>query len=72
MIAVDHASLQLEVRMAYRDKGDKEDDWKLLVQSNVTRKLECTIEEEKVKLNECRYESPVISRRALEMTITAM
>ncbi|PAV87709.1 hypothetical protein WR25_03748 [Diploscapter pachys] len=44
---VDHASLQLEVRMAYRDKGDKEDDWKLLVQSNVTRKLECTIEEEK-------------------------
>ncbi|EGT40824.1 hypothetical protein CAEBREN_32250 [Caenorhabditis brenneri] len=44
-----HASLELEVRMGYREKGSKKNDWKKLTTSNVTRVLECTIPEEDKK-----------------------
>ncbi|CAL2033710.1 unnamed protein product [Caenorhabditis brenneri] len=46
---VAHAQLELEVRMGYREKGSKKNDWKELTTSNVTRILECTIPEEDKK-----------------------
>ncbi|CAE17879.1 Protein wntless homolog [Caenorhabditis elegans] len=46
---VAHAPLELEVRMGYRDKESKKNEWKELVTSNVTRILECTIAEDEKK-----------------------
>uniref|UniRef100_A0A183F9P6 Aminopeptidase N n=1 Tax=Heligmosomoides polygyrus TaxID=6339 RepID=A0A183F9P6_HELPZ len=47
---VDGALLELEVRMGYRTNADAADDWHNLIATNITRTLECTISDEKVKM----------------------
>ncbi|CAB3375454.1 Hypothetical predicted protein [Cloeon dipterum] len=37
----------IDAKMAYRDKGDKDDDWKYYASSRETRTLECTMKEKK-------------------------
>lgn len=39
--------LMLDTRLAYRNKWDKDSDWKLYAESMEERTLECDIEEEK-------------------------
>ncbi|CAI2330425.1 unnamed protein product [Caenorhabditis sp. 36 PRJEB53466] len=46
---VAHAPLELEVRMGYREKGAEKNAWKELTTSNVSRVLECTIDEQDKK-----------------------
>ena len=48
MILADDPTLEMEVKLGYRDMDDGPSDWKLLAESVVTRKLGCTIEEEQV------------------------
>lgn len=45
----DDPTLEMEVKLGYRDMEDGPSDWKLLAESVVSRKLGCTIEEEQKK-----------------------
>ncbi|EPB75448.1 hypothetical protein ANCCEY_05454 [Ancylostoma ceylanicum] len=58
-LAVDKASLGLEVRLGYRGNTDAADEWHELIATNITRNLECSICPDK-KSNGNMYECGVI------------
>ncbi|GAB1606287.1 protein wntless-like [Argonauta hians] len=45
----ENATLEMEVKLAYRDLHEAPTDWKLLAESVETRKLDCTIDEDQKK-----------------------